>query len=328
MAMSTNTALTLLSSGQYQVVGDYLGFGSLSGDGLVDFQGQSFQVGNNNESTIFSGQLTNRFEAGLMKVGSGTLALSGRALSDVGLGVSGGKLIVDGDFGLCNTVVSTDPLIGNTGFLEGNGRLGMAFAYGTLSPGHDGPGRLTCKACDFSVHCRFITKLGGTQAGTNYDQLVVEDNFGFETADPILDVRMLAGFVGSAGNQYTIVRNDGTKPVTGNFNGLPEGSVFKVAGGAAFQISYHGGDGNDVVLSQLTAVPTLNAPIRTGNGQVWLSGMASPGMTCGIEATTNPADPAGWLPIGTVMAGLDGSLGFTDVQTIPFPARYYRLAIP
>jgi len=29
-----------------------------------------------------------------------------------------------------------------------------------------------------------------------------------------------------------------------------------------------------------------------------------------------------------VMAGLDGSLGFTDVQTIPFPARYYRLAIP
>jgi trimeric autotransporter adhesin len=254
--------------------------------------------------------------------------LSGRALSDIGLGVSGGKLIVDGDFGLCNMVVSTDPLLGNTGFLEGNGRLGMTFAYGTLSPGHDGPGRLTCKSCDMSINSALMVELGGTNAGIDCDQLVVEDNFGFETSDPVLDMRMLAGFVGSVGNQYTIVRNDGTNQIAGHFNGLPEGASCRLAGGAVFRISYRGGDGNEVVLTQLVAVPILGTPRFTVDGQVQLSGTGSPGVSYAIEANTNLADAAGWLPIGSVQAGLDGMFSFTDAQPTTNHSQYYQLRAP
>src|SRR5439155_302953 len=58
------------------------------------------------------------------------------------------------------------------------------------------------------------------------------------------------------------VANDSNDAVMGTFNGLPEGKVFgAVLGGANvdFQISYQGGDGNDVVLTATNAPPTLDA---------------------------------------------------------------------
>ena len=328
MALSTKTALTLRGPGQFQVVGDLLGFGSLEGDGLVDFQGQSFQVGYNNTSTVFSGQFTNRSEAGLHKVGPGSLTLSGKALSNVALGVSGGRLIVDGDFSACTTVVSTDPSLGNTGSLEGNGRLGLTLAYGTIRPGHDGPGQLTCESCDMSINSRLVAELGGTRAGIDYDQLVVTKTFGFETADPVLEVRLSAGFVGSVGNHYTIVRTDGTNPVSGHFNGLPESATVKLSTGAVFRISYQGGDGNDIVLTQLVAVPFLHLPLLAGNGQVLVSGRGSPGATYTLEASSDLGNPAAWLSTGTLQADPDGSLSFTDLPPIPNASRYYRLHAP
>lgn len=47
---------------------------------------------------------------------------------------------------------------------------------------------------------------------------------------------------------YTIIRNDSAEPVQGTFVGLPEGAL--VSG--HFRISYMGGDGNDVILTDLT----------------------------------------------------------------------------
>ena len=42
-----------------------------------------------------------------------------------------------------------------------------------------------------------------------------------------------------------------TAPVSGTFAGLPEGSTVS-SGGTTWQISYAGGDGNDVTLTLLT----------------------------------------------------------------------------
>ncbi len=51
------------------------------------------------------------------------------------------------------------------------------------------------------------------------------------------------------GDTFTIVENDGTDPVTGTFNNLPEGAVLPFASlPVRLRISYRGGDGNDVVL--------------------------------------------------------------------------------
>jgi hypothetical protein len=60
-------------------------------------------------------------------------------------------------------------------------------------------------------------------------------------------------------DQFTIIRKDGVRLVTGEFNGLPEGANFYV-GGEQFTITYVGGDGNDVVL---TRIPTPPRPVLT-----------------------------------------------------------------
>jgi hypothetical protein len=56
-------------------------------------------------------------------------------------------------------------------------------------------------------------------------------------------------FPGAVSNQYVLVKNDGVQPVNGTFSGLPENALL-TANGVTFRISYHGGDGNDIVLVQ------------------------------------------------------------------------------
>lgn len=59
------------------------------------------------------------------------------------------------------------------------------------------------------------------------------------------------------GQTFTIIDNDGADAINGTFRDLPEGTSFGV-GGALVSISYHGGDGNDVVLTTLSAAKTWN----------------------------------------------------------------------
>lgn len=54
------------------------------------------------------------------------------------------------------------------------------------------------------------------------------------------------------GQKITIIDNDGADPVNGTFTGLPEGAAITV-GDLEFVVSYHGGDGNDVVLTTIRA---------------------------------------------------------------------------
>src|SRR5262249_12275165 len=70
---------------------------------------------------------------------------------------------------------------------------------------------------------------------------------------------LIGAFKPATGTTFKIVDNDGSDAVTGAFAGLAEGTKFYV-GGSAFTITYHGGDGNDVVL---TSVPLGNTIIGT-----------------------------------------------------------------
>src|SRR6185369_16791948 len=73
--------------------------------------------------------------------------------------------------------------------------------------------------------------------------------------------------------------------VTGTFNGLPEGAVFSRTTGSftgTFQITYVGGDGNDVVLKTLSSTTpsldgtpgndTFSVKRNAGNTEVTLNG--------------------------------------------------------
>ncbi|MFD9441306.1 autotransporter [Streptomyces sp. NPDC060006] len=56
----------------------------------------------------------------------------------------------------------------------------------------------------------------------------------------------------------TLIDHVGRGRTTGAFSGLKEGATVE-AGGAAYRISYRGGDGNDVVLTPATASPSASA---------------------------------------------------------------------
>src|SRR5207253_2130041 len=65
-----------------------------------------------------------------------------------------------------------------------------------------------------------------------------------------LMVSVASGFTPPLGNTFTIINNQGSDPVQGTFAGLPEGAIIETPS-EAFQISYHGGDGNDVTVTKV-----------------------------------------------------------------------------
>ncbi|HMP03375.1 MAG TPA: PEP-CTERM sorting domain-containing protein [Gemmatales bacterium] len=91
-------------------------------------------------------------------------------------------------------------------------------------------------------------ELGGLGPGSQYDAL---DVTGAVHLAGGLDIRLIDGFIPTAGNLFVLIENQGSDAVEGTFAGLAEGATF-YADGHQFQITYQGGTGNDVVL---TAVP-------------------------------------------------------------------------
>ena len=63
------------------------------------------------------------------------------------------------------------------------------------------------------------------------------------------------------------VLKDGADSIGGMFSGLPEGQIFSVTSGsfsANFQITYQGGDGNDVVLTVVHPPTGITATLAGG----------------------------------------------------------------
>ena len=101
--------------------------------------------------------------------------------------------------------------------------------------------------------------LNGAAAG-QFSQLQVGGTVNLAgPGDPLgSTLQVVTGFTPALNTSFMIIDNDSNSPVIGAFAGLPEGATFSM-GAATFQISYQGGDGNDVVLTALqvsTATPT------------------------------------------------------------------------
>ena len=143
--------------------------------------------------------------------------------------------------------------------LGGSGTVGTIAANGIISPGNS-PGILNSSNVTFSSSGNFMVELTGPNPGVGgYDQLNVTGTVSLANAT----LNVIPNFTTpvAIGQQFTIINNDGTDPITGTFNGLANGAQFS-AGGYTFRINYAGGTGNDVVLT-LWGVPgntvTLNA---------------------------------------------------------------------
>ncbi len=135
----------------------------------------------------------------------------------------------------------------------------------SLAPGNT-PGIFHTGDITFTVGSTLNVEIGGTTPGSGasyYDQL---DVTGSVNIDPsaILNLASYGGFTPSPGQTFTIINNDGTDPITGNFNGLPEGAIINdfLGSGLLAIITYQGGDGNDIVIS-VTSVSVTVSPSQT-----------------------------------------------------------------
>lgn len=317
-----NTApVVLQDTGWIALEGNNETIGSLAGVGAVyQSAGQTglLTVGGDGSSATFDGIIHGG--GGLAKTGAGTFTLTGNNLYTGTTTVNGGTLMIFGQQPQSPVSILTGGTLGGTGKV-GN----ISDLNGHVSPGAS-PGILVCS--NFSTFtpanlCQM--EIAGATPGTGHDQLQV--NGSILLMGGTLQVAM--NFPGAISNQYVIVSNDGVDLISGAFTGLPEGASLTNSG-AVFVITYHGGDGNDIMLVQqnVAATSQINTVTQLGNGSLQFTANAAPNLTYSVEAATNLVPPVAWTVIGNATANGGGALQFTDPDAPQFPVRFYRLRHP
>jgi autotransporter-associated beta strand protein len=212
-----------------------------------------------------NGALTN--SGNLVKLGNGGFSLNGSNTFNGALTMESGPLRVDG-------AIASASLTLNGGSLAGSGSVHDFTAHSgtTVLPGDEFvPGRLTCLTdAKFETGASFEVDLNGTVVGTDYDQLVVNGNVDLGGAALV----RVIGFVPVAGDRFVILQNNGPLPIANTFANLPEGALL-TNGATVLQITYAGGDGNDVELIVLDFAPRVWSGLGTNalwsNASNWVN---------------------------------------------------------
>ena len=188
---------------------------------------------------------------GIIKQGAGVALFAGPSP------YTGATQVVAGTLLVTNTLASSATTV-NGGTLGGTGRVAtLAVTAGKVAPGLS-PGRLVSGSVTFAPNTVFAAELNGETPGTGYDQLDVRGTVTLGGATLSLAV----GLAPSAA-AFTIMLNDGTDAIAGTFAGLAEGATFAVDT-RRFTITYRGGDGNDVVVTEVTPLSYFLAEGATG----------------------------------------------------------------
>jgi fibronectin-binding autotransporter adhesin len=218
---------------------------NLSGTGIA--QGVTVYVGKNANTNGTVNQT-----GGTMRVGAGNLRIAVNDPTARGAyNLQGGVLDLQGHDIVVGPGTAAFTMTGGEIRNAGVVNLALNQQGGKLAPG-DGAGnagRSTLMAgYVLGAPGTLEIDVNGAAPGAGYDQLAVSGG-GVSLAGSLAT---LVGFAPVLGEQFVILDNQGASAITGAFAGLPEGSVFS-AGGARFQITYHGGDGNDVMLTAQAA---------------------------------------------------------------------------
>ena len=234
-AVTVKAGATLSGSG---VIGGTVGVtsGTVNGTGLsmgsTTFNGTSFLAG----TTLISN----------LTIATGTTTLTGTTAVSGSLAVSNGSVFTNS--GTVTGNVSVSGVMNGTGTVDGALQIK---AGGELAPGNS-PGTQTVTG-NFTVDsgARVSMQLDSL---ASYDQIVVG---GVITLDGTLDLSLGAM---AGGQLYTLILNSGTSAIQGAFANievsgsavtLGAGNTFTVDG-LTYDLSYTGGDGNDLTLSVLS----------------------------------------------------------------------------
>jgi autotransporter passenger strand-loop-strand repeat protein len=178
------------------------------------------------------------------------------------------------------------------------------------------PAEMTVASLTLASSASFLEDIDGAAPGAGgYDQTIVQAGGTVSLGGATLVLSSDDSFAPTLGDVYTIIDNQTAGAVTGAFAGLAQGSLFAFDG-ALMQISYAGGDGDDVTLTDVasfTAVvsgftPLTGAPDYTNQTAVTLSGTATSGATITVYD--------GATDIGTAVAnGASGAWTFDTASS-------------
>jgi autotransporter-associated beta strand protein len=226
--------------------------GSLAGQGSVFLGSNTLTIGSNNQSTTFSGAIQDN--GSLTKTGTGTLTLTGASAYTGLTTVNAGVLRASNRSG---SATGTGAVNVNTGTLGGKGTIAGATTIGTgsgvgafLAPsiGTKKPATLTIQSLlTFNSDGTYTWTLSTKHAAA--DQVVA--NGVTIQSGAQFDLNAIGNKKLQRGQVFTVVSNTAASPIGGTFANLADGSIF-TAGRNKFQVSYSGGDGNDLTL---TVVP-------------------------------------------------------------------------
>ncbi|MBI2753527.1 MAG: filamentous hemagglutinin N-terminal domain-containing protein [Betaproteobacteria bacterium] len=234
--------ITLTNTGN-----DFTGAVGLTGSNVAITDANAITIGSSSvggsfditaTSVLFSGGLSVNnysFTGGTYTLSSGTYNLGGTTTvagpatvvaSGGTINASGGTINVSGvlDSGTSSLSVGTlNVLLGGT--LSGTGTIigNVSNSAGTVSPGAS-PGILTISGNYVQGPSGVLDmQIGGTTAGTQYDQLIVT---GSVSLDGTLNTTLINGFVPVAGNTFTLIQSGGA--LTGTFGAIvqPTGTTF------------------------------------------------------------------------------------------------------
>ncbi len=295
--------------------------GALDGSGAVNLGAGRITLNGVGGSHDFSGSISGSgLGTNLIKNGSGLQTLSGNNPYTGKTVVNAGALLVNGE------QMSSAVQVNNGATLGGRGSVGSVTSTGgRLAPSSDtnslSYGQLKTAGLNLA-NGTFQAQLGGMTAGTQHDQVMLN---GLLILNGVA-LELSEHFTAASSNQFTLIKVAAGGAAMGTFSGLPEGASFTSASGGKFQISYFGGDGNDVVVTKITAgAPSqLKSIASLGNGQVHLVGAGTPGFSYAVQANTNLMT-TNWIHLGVISADGDGKLTFTDGSASGLPARFYRL---
>jgi len=178
-------------------------------------------------------------------------------------------------------------------FSTGGGNLTLIpGSTGSVQPASSGKDVRTSSHATlaFGLNADLAFAINGPAVDSQYQQFKLDGQVSLTGVDLVIT----GSHAPLPGQAFTIIDNDGTDPVVGTFNSLPEGAVVNV-NGVPRQITYVGGNGNDVVLNDLPLQVVSIAPTPTGF----------------IAQFNHPFDPS-----TLNLYDEDGALGAADVKLL------------
>ena len=254
------TARVILSGNGKLDISNHAGkltIGSLEGDGAVFLGDNPLAIGSNNLSTklgavIQDGGFGGGTGGSLIKVGTGTLTLTGANTYTDGTTVTAGTLLIANTEG---SGTGSGAVVISSGTLGGSGTISGAVTIETgafLAPAGGSQIQSTLSllsSLTFNDNATYTYTFKAKRKQAKADKVIANGVTIASAAIINLSGRIQGQL--SQGFVLTLIRNTSATPISGAFSNLPDGGIVTINGNN-FLASYEGGDGNDLTL---TVVP-------------------------------------------------------------------------